>query len=182
MHRLAGSFSLVLLTISLAAVPAAADDRSTCDRSSGELAIAACTRAIASGQFRGLELAKIHTNRGVELKRTGDLDGAIKDYDIAIKLNPNDPFAFNNRANAWRDKGDLDRAVADYGTAVRLDPEYAAAYTNRGLVHERRKDFARARADFKAALAAPAQKYANSRGAQQLARERLAALATISPE
>ena len=43
-----------------------------------------CTRAIGSGQFTGLELAKLHTNRGVELKQKGDLDGALKDYDTAL--------------------------------------------------------------------------------------------------
>ena len=109
----------------------------------------------SSGQFAGVDLAKLHTNRGVELKRKGDIDGAIKDYDIAIGLNPNDLFAFNNRANAWRDKGDLDRALADYGAAIALDRDYAAAFINRGLVHERMKAFDLARADYRAALATP---------------------------
>jgi tetratricopeptide (TPR) repeat protein len=166
----------------LAALPALADDRTTCQRASGDDAIAACTRAIAAGAFAGTDLAELHTNRGVELKRKGDLDGAIKDYDIAIGLNPTDLFAFNNRANAWRDKGDLDRAIADYGAAIKVDADYAAAYINRGLVYERKKEFALARADFKAALAASPQKYNNSRGAHQMARQRLAELAKLAPE
>ncbi len=174
---------LMLLTIcALSAAPAAADDRMTCERGSGDVAIAACARAIESGQFAGAELAKLHTNRGVELKRKGDVDGAIKDYDVAIGLNASDLFAFNNRANAWRDKGDLDRALADYGTAITLDQDYAAAFINRGLVHERRKAFDLARADYKAALAASPQKYNNSRGAHQMARQRLAELAKVAPE
>jgi tetratricopeptide (TPR) repeat protein len=180
MQRLAGAFPLVLLAIGLMQTPATADDRATCEKATSELALAACARAIASGEFSGLALAKLHNNRGVELKRTGDLDAAIKDYDIAINLNPDDLFAFNNRANAWRDKGNLDRAIADYGEAIRLDPDYAAAYVNRGLVHERRKQFDLARADFTAALAAP-PKYNNSRGAHGMARERLGVLARISP-
>ena len=110
------------------------------------------------------------------------MDGAIKDYDIAIALNPNDLFAFNNRANAWRDKGDLPRAIADYGAAIALDRDYAAAFINRGLVHERMKAFDLARADFQAALAAPPDKYNNSRGAHQMARQRLAELAKLAPQ
>ena len=127
---------------------AAADDAATCHKASGAVAIAACDRAIASGQFTGIELAKLHTSRGVERKQAGDLDGAIADYDAAIKLNPKDFFAFNNRGNTWRDKGDLDRAIAD----------------------------------FNAALQTPPQRYNNSRGAHQMARQRLAALAKLAPE
>jgi tetratricopeptide (TPR) repeat protein len=180
--RLPVLLPMLIALCALGAAPAAADDRMTCERSSGDEALAACGRAIASGQFAGVDLAKLHTNRGVELKRKGDIDGAIKDYDVAIGLDPNDLFAFNNRANAWRDKGDLDRALADYGAAIALDRDYAAAFINRGLVHERMKAFDLARADYKAALAASAQKYNNSRGAHQMAQHRLAALAKVTPE
>jgi hypothetical protein len=67
------------LTLALAATTAAAaaDDRATCTQASGEVALAACDRAIASGQYKGVDLARLHTNRGVERKRKGDLDGAI---------------------------------------------------------------------------------------------------------
>jgi len=153
-------------------LPAAADDRKTCDEGTGEAAIAACTRAIASGQFAGPDLAKLHTNRGVELKRKGDFDGAIADYDQAIRLNPGDHFAFNNRGNTWRDKGDLDRAIADYTEALRLDPGYTAVLINRALVYERKRELALARADYEAALAQP-PKYANGPGGQEMARRRL---------
>jgi hypothetical protein len=50
------------------------------------------------------------------------------------------------------------------------------------MVYERRKDYALARADFRAALATSPSKYNNSRGAHQMARERLAALAAVAPE
>ena len=153
------------------------DDRTICERSSGQPAIDACTRAISSGAFTGLELAKLHTNRGVELKQKGDLDAALKDYDASIRLNPGDFFAFNNRANVRRDKGDIAGAIADYSEAVRLEPAYAAAYTSRGLVQERAGDLEKARESFNAALAAPASKFRNSPGAHRIARERLRALA-----
>jgi tetratricopeptide (TPR) repeat protein len=155
---------------------AAADDRETCERETGGAALAACTRAIESGQYAGVALAKLHTDRGVELKRKGDLDAAIADYDRAIALNGQDMFAFNNRGNAWRDKGDLTRALSDYTAALRIDPDYAAAYTNRGRVHELRQDAALARTDYTAALAAPT-KYGNTGWAKDVARQRLRALA-----
>jgi tetratricopeptide (TPR) repeat protein len=166
----------LLLSLAAGCALAQGDDRTTCERASGDPAIAACSRAIASGAFTGLALAKLHTNRGVERKQKGDLDGALQDYDIALGLNPGDFFAFNNRANVRRDKGDTAGAISDYSEAVRLEPAYAAAYVNRGLVQERSGDPEAARASFNAALAAPATKFRNSPGAHQIARERLQAL------
>jgi tetratricopeptide (TPR) repeat protein len=64
---------------------AAADDADACARQSGDAAIAACSRAIASGAFKGEELAKIYANRGVEYKNRRDLDSAIADYNEAIR-------------------------------------------------------------------------------------------------
>jgi tetratricopeptide (TPR) repeat protein len=169
--------ALLLLALGATVAPAAADDVATCNNTTGEAAIAACNRAIGSGQFKGAALGKLLTSRGVELKRKGDIDGAIADYTRAIALNAKDLFAFNNRANTRRDKGDLEGAIADYSEAIRLDRDYAAAYTNRGRVHEMRKDLVRARADFNAALAAAPNKYDNTKWAKDFAQRRLNALA-----
>jgi tetratricopeptide (TPR) repeat protein len=164
-----------LLLFLLPVIPLAADDASDCHNTSGAKGLAACDRAIASGKHSGLDLAKLHTSRGVERKRAGDIDGAIADYSTAIGLNPKDPFGYNNRANAWRDKGDLARAIADYTAALKIDPGYTAAYVNRGRVHERMKNLDAARADYREAIKRPA-KYGNGPGGQKIARQRLAAL------
>lgn len=55
-------------------------------------------------------------NRGIAYRRVGDLDRAIRDYDEAIRLNPQAADAFNNRGNA-----------------IRLNPHYAHA-NNRGII------------------------------------------------
>ena len=153
MLRLAVLLTLALLAIGLAQTPALADDRATCEKATGEVALAACARAIATGDSAGSS-SQSSTTTGVSSSSVRRPRCAIKDYDVAIKLNPDDLFAFNNRANAWRDKGNLDRAIADCSEAIRLDPDYAAAYVNRGLVHERKQAARPARAcDFTAALA-----------------------------
>ena len=163
------------LALCFIAAPAIADDRVACDRESGPAALQACDRAIGSGAFSGLDLAKLHTNRGVERKRAGDLAGALDDYSEAIRLNPADPFAYNNRANTRRDMGDLPGAIADYGEALRVDPDYTAGYVNRGRLHERMKRFDLARADYAEAVRRP-PKYPNGPGGQEIARQRLVAL------
>lgn len=129
-----------LTVLALAGLPAVAvaDDADTCARQSGDAAIAACSRAIASGDFRGEELAKIYLNRGVEYKNKSDLDRAIADYSEAIRADPNRAAAYFNRGNARQAKRDFDRAAADYSEVIRLDPGYVKAYNNRGVTWSER--------------------------------------------
>ena len=70
----------------------------------------------------------------------------------AIRLDPNDASAYNNRGNAYFNKGDYDRAIADYTQAIRLDPNDAVAYNSRGNVYYNKRDYNRAIADYEVAL------------------------------
>src|SRR5581483_10877439 len=85
-------------------------------------------------------------------KAVNDLDGAIADYDQALRLNPQLACALNNRGTAWKAKGDLDRAMVDYSRAIRLDERYAVPYLNRGIVHLLQGREAEAEQDFSQAL------------------------------
>lgn len=134
------------------AVAAAADDFRTCHAASGDVAMSACTRAIASGRYRGTDLAPLHNMRGTNWRAKGELDRAFADLDEAIRLDPNYSIAYYNRGLVWRDKGDLDRAIADYTEAIRLNPKYAIAYNNRGTVWRDKGDRDRAIADFDEAI------------------------------
>src|SRR5438132_80996 len=82
--RVAVAVALLIAGIAPAAAAKAkathATPARTCDSASGDAAIAACTRAIESGNFKGHNLAILHVNRGVELSNKGELDRAIADY------------------------------------------------------------------------------------------------------
>src|SRR5262249_16559641 len=60
----------------------------------------------------------------------GDRDRAIADYNEAIRLDPENAMAFNNRGASYANKGDRDRAIADYNEAIRLNPNFSLAFTN----------------------------------------------------
>lgn len=156
----------------LAGAAVAADDRDICQKESGDVAIAACNRAINSGKYKGSSLAIVYVNRGAEWKAKKENDKALADYTRAIKLDSSIPAIYNNRANIYRERGEFDRAIADYSTAIRLDPVYTAAFTNRGLAYERKDMVDKAREDYQAALAVP-PKHNDGKWAQDTARERL---------
>ncbi len=64
--------------------------------------------------------------------RNDNSDKEIADYTEAIRLIPDFPEAYHNRASARKMRGGLDGAIADYTEAIRLRSEYAVAYVNRG--------------------------------------------------
>lgn len=90
-------------------------------------------------------------DRGLEKQNSGDYQGAIADYDQAIKLNPDDADAYNNRGLARSALGNKQGAIADYDQAIKLNPDYAPAFYNRGLRHKEQRNKQRAIAGFQKA-------------------------------
>ena len=78
-------------------------------------------------------------------------DKAIAACTRVLGLNPQ-PWAFNNRGNAYYTKGDLDRAIADYNEAIRLDPKDDNAFYDRGTVYNSKGNYDHAVADLNEAL------------------------------
>jgi tetratricopeptide (TPR) repeat protein len=91
-------------------------------------------------------------NRGIEKAKNGDLDGALADFDRAIKLNPKDDAPYYNRAQAKRLKKDTAGAIADYTKAIELGSTNPAAYNNRGNARAENKDRDGAIADYTRAI------------------------------
>ena len=86
------------------------------------------------------------------LASRGDLDAAIAQYNDAIKLAPQQPSLYLDRADLWTRKGDTERALADYGEAIKIDPANAAAYNIRGDFHRSKGDYTNALANYDQAI------------------------------
>ena len=83
---------------------------------------------------------------------TRQLDQAIADYNVVIRLKPDDALAFYNRGIAYDDKEQYDEAIASYDEAIRRDPKHVFALANRGYTLSKKRLYDRAIEDFNAAL------------------------------
>jgi tetratricopeptide (TPR) repeat protein len=63
------------------------------------------------------------TQRGNLYSDKGDTTRAIADYTRAMKLNPDDFWAYVLRASAYEQAGERDKAIADYKTAIARHPD-----------------------------------------------------------
>ena len=80
----------------------------------------------------------VHNNLGASLQAEGDLDGALRHYEAAVKFNPDHYEAMNNLANILVRQGRLDEAASNYQRAIELRPDFTAAIVNLGLLQEKR--------------------------------------------
>ena len=64
--------------------------------------------------------AWFYFGRAWDKRESGDLSGAIADYDKSIELNPEWIMAYNLRASAKEKSGDMSGACADWRKAVSL--------------------------------------------------------------
>lgn len=89
-------------------------------------------------------LASQHKERGNELMTEGKVPDAIKEYDEAIKRNPNDAILYCNRGAAYSKLMDYGRALTDIEKSLKLDPKYIKAWGRKGLIEYSLKKYHRA--------------------------------------
>ncbi len=118
-----------------------------------DLRIGGCTWLLQSGRLAEGGHATAYESRGIAYFDKGQYDRAIRDFDQAIALNPDDADYYYYRGNAYRKKGQHDRAIRDYGQAIALKPDLAAAYNNRGIVYSNKGQYDRAIRDYGQAIA-----------------------------
>ncbi|MEH2489648.1 tetratricopeptide repeat protein [Bradyrhizobium sp. AZCC 2230] len=137
--------------------PAAADDRQGCLHGSTETAettIAACTRAIESGDYDDQDLSNLYHARGYSWSRTSladRADRAFKDYTEAIRLYPKAVSSLLNRSQIYNQRHDYDRAIADVNRAFEgglSDYGRRIGYGERGYAYQAKGDNGRAIADY----------------------------------
>jgi tetratricopeptide (TPR) repeat protein len=96
--------------------------------------------------------AELYFFRG--LAKNNENKEAIKDYNEAIKLNPQYVNAYNNRgiAQANLPQPQYNKAIKDYNEAIKLNPQHVNAYYNRGITKNDQKKYEDAIKDYSKAI------------------------------
>jgi tetratricopeptide (TPR) repeat protein len=92
--------------------------------------ITACGSLIGNDKAPKADRVKAAIARAAAYDRKGEIDRAIGDDDIALRLDSTQAEIFNARGELFRRKGDRVRALSDFGTAFKLDPNNAVARAN----------------------------------------------------
>ena len=95
-----------------------------------ERVIAVCNTLIDSDKAPKGDRIKALVARAAAFDRKGEIDRAIGDADVALRLDPTLADVLNSRGELHRKKGDRVHALSDFGAAVKLDPNHAAARAN----------------------------------------------------
>jgi tetratricopeptide (TPR) repeat protein len=93
------------------------------------------------------------TSRGLARYEKGDIDGAVADWERAIRINPGLAAAYLDRGCARYAKGDAQGALADWNRAIQINPHLAEAYCNRGGLRQKLGDLEGAFADLDKSIA-----------------------------
>lgn len=90
--------------------------------------------------------------QGFAAHMRSDYAKAFADYTEAIRIDPKNSRAYNNRGLVYQARGDVERAIADFNEAQRLSPKTTSVYVNRGTLYARQSEFEKALADFSEAI------------------------------
>lgn len=93
-----------------------------------------------------------HNSMGSVYLQEGNINKAIDEFNLALKINPDLAEAYNNRGRAYQDSGDINQAILDYTRAININPDFVEAYNNRGIAYKKKNEFDKAISDYNRAL------------------------------
>lgn len=93
-----------------------------------------------SPHSKRIKQAKIHIQRGYILHRRSRYQEALREYEKAIKLDPQNHEAYFFRGLTLTKMGEYDRAITDFKAVIELRADFADAYDNLGWLYAREGD------------------------------------------
>src|SRR5258707_15860627 len=89
-------------------------------------------------------LFRSHNVLGVVLDRLGRGDEAFREFNSAIRIDPNFVSARNNLGRMLAEHGKTAEAIAEFERVLKRDPSHVQAHYNLGALYADAGDFARA--------------------------------------
>jgi tetratricopeptide (TPR) repeat protein len=132
--------------------PAWADSRNDCFNGTTQRSATACTSVIEDPNTGDLDRSMALVLRGRSLSLAGKYPEAMKDFDEALKLDPNSSMGLNNRAWAlyrWKNTAD---GMADANRSLELDGTSSATWDTRAHLNQLLGNIDGAFADYEVAI------------------------------
>lgn len=104
------------------------------------------------GWYRTSVVLEAFHNRGAELLAKKSYRKALKDFDTAIAIDPDNVTAYLNRGLAYRGIKKYSQAIAEFTICIERKTDFVDAYEQRALTHFKRKHYKKAIADLEKAL------------------------------
>lgn len=89
-----------------------------------------CGALIDNEKTANADRIKALTARARVFVRRDQIDRAITDYDMVLRLDPSLADIFNARGELRWKKGERPKALADFAAAIKLEPDHATARAN----------------------------------------------------
>jgi tetratricopeptide (TPR) repeat protein len=99
--------------------------------------------ALAAQGYNGVAVTKYNN---------GEIDAALADYDMAIKLKPDFNDALYSRGVLWDSKKEYDKAIEDYTKAIAFNEADSEAWNSRGVAWYEKGEYNKAIEDYSKAV------------------------------
>jgi len=93
-----------------------------------------------------------HNHRALYKSKNNMFESALKDFETAIRLNPEYKEAITNIGNLYFEQKDFDLAILYYDKSLSIDSTFYEAYNNRGYALASQGDFENAIVDYNKAI------------------------------
>jgi tetratricopeptide (TPR) repeat protein len=135
--RAIGRPAAFILVLILATHAGTAQEHGNCGHPVPDRSIRDCTLLVDRGGTAADKLAEFHLLRGLAHFMKEETDQALADFEVAIRLAPDQAAPLAARGDVYFQRGQFERSVTDYEQAFRRNPNDAAVYFARHLALEK---------------------------------------------
>jgi tetratricopeptide (TPR) repeat protein len=91
-----------------------------------------------------LKASEVHVNNGKQLAEKGDLDGALRELNQAVELDPRNTEAYNLLAEIYFNTENYEKAIASAQSCLYYDPGNIEAWLLLGNIYDEQQEYDKA--------------------------------------